>query len=98
MTQVTWRAPDQLVDRVRVAARQQGRSVNEFVTRVLDAATDPDLTDDASQQVRERLARAGLLAQPGPPVSRPDPEAAATARRMAGRGTPLAELVGHGRE
>ncbi len=64
---MTWRAPDELVARVRRAANQRGSSINEFVTRVLDAATDPELTDDESLRVRERLAAAGLLAPVGPP-------------------------------
>ncbi|MGQ0718430.1 MAG: transcriptional regulator [Pseudonocardiales bacterium] len=98
MTQLTWRAPDELVARVRRAADQRGSSVNEFVTRVLDAATDPELTDDESLRVRERLAAAGLLAPVGPPRPRPAGDDLAGARRRAGQGHPLADLVRDGRE
>jgi hypothetical protein len=98
MTQVTWRAPDELVARVRRAADQRGSSVNEFVTRVLDAATDPELTDDESLRIRERLAAAGLLAPVGPPRPRPAADDLAGARRRAGQGHQLADLVREGRE
>jgi len=44
--------------------------------------------------VRERLARAGLLAAGKPRTgARPNPEALARARAAAGQGTPLAEIV-----
>ncbi|MGH3549259.1 MAG: transcriptional regulator [Pseudonocardiaceae bacterium] len=98
MTQVTWRAPDELVARVRRAADQRGSSINEFVTRVLDAATDPELTDDESLRVRERLAAAGLLAPVGAPWPRPAEDDVASARRRAGQGHQLAELVHDSRE
>lgn len=98
MAQVTWRAPEELVARVRRAAHQHGRSLNEFVTRVLDAATDPELTDDESLRIRERLAAADLLAPTGPPRPRPAEEDLARARRRAGQGHPLADLVRDGRE
>jgi predicted transcriptional regulator len=97
MAQVTWRAPDELVDRVRQAAEAQKRSVNEFLTRLAEAATNPDLADDDATRTRERLARAGLLVPPGPPRPRPDPDAVAAARADAGSGTPLSELVSNGR-
>lgn len=98
MAQVTWRAPDELVARVRRAADQRGSSVNQFVTRVLDAATDPELTDDESIRVRERLAAADLLASAGPPRSRPADDDIARARHRAGQGRQLADLVRDGRE
>lgn len=98
MAQVTWRAPDELVARVRRAANQRGSSINEFVTRVLDAATDPELTDDESLRVRERLAAAGLLAPVGPPRPRPPGDDLAGARRRAGQGHRLADVVRDDRE
>ncbi|MDN5860361.1 MAG: transcriptional regulator [Pseudonocardia sp.] len=97
MVQVTWRASDELVDRVRLAAAAQRRSLNDYLTRLAEAATDPDLADDESSRTRERLARAGLLAQPGPPRQRPDRGAVAAARAAAGRGTPLSDLVADNR-
>lgn len=48
--------------------------------------------------LRERLALAGLLVPPAMPRRRPDPAAVALARRRAGRGTPLSDLVAEGRE
>lgn len=98
MGQISWRAPDELVTRVRRAADQRGSSINEFVTRVLDAATDPELTDDVSLRVRERLDAAGLLAPIGPPRPRPSEDDVAGARRKAGQGHPLADLVSDSRE
>jgi hypothetical protein len=93
MSQITWRAPDELVEKVRRAAEQQGRSVNEYLSRLAEAAVNPDLADDELQRVRERLARAGLVATTGSPRRRPEPRALAAARRRAGSGTPLSELV-----
>jgi hypothetical protein len=97
MAQVTWRATEELVDRVRVAAAAQNRSVNEYLTRLAEAATDPDLAGDDAARTRERLARAGLLVAAGPPRPRPDPDAVAAARAAAGGGTPLSELIADGR-
>ncbi len=93
MSQVSWRASDELVERVRTAARQRGSSLNEFMTAVLDAATDPDLAGDEAARVRERLAAAGLLTAPAPRTGRPDPAEVAAARGRAGRGKSLSEIV-----
>lgn len=97
MAQVTWRTTEVLAARVRSAADQRGISINEFITRVLDAATNPELTDDESVRVRERLAAAGLLAPAGPPRPRPAAEDLASARHRAGHGRPLSDLVRDGR-
>lgn len=95
MAQVTWRLSDELMDRVRLAAAAQRRSVNEYLTRLAEAATNPDLAEDDAARTRERLARAGLLVVPeeAQPRRRPDPGAVAAARAAAGRGTSLSELV-----
>jgi plasmid stability protein len=94
MGQLTIRADDGLLHRVRAAAAARGSSMNEYVTGVLDAATNPDLAGDEAQRVRERLAAAGLLDVPShPATARPSPARAAAARRAAGAGTTLAELV-----
>ena len=93
MGQMTWRAPDDLLEQVRRIAEQHGWSMNELVTRVLRAATDPENADDESQRLRERLDRSGLLAPAGAPRTRPDAARVDAARRAAGRGTPLSDLV-----
>ena len=71
--------------------------MNEFLTQVLRAVTDPESGGSEAERVRERLARAGLLAPPGNVRTRPPAEAVARARQAAGTGTPLAEIVSRGR-
>ena len=97
MTQVTWRAPESLVERVRRAAKDQGRSLNDYLTVVLTAATDPELATSEAARVRERLAAAGLLVPPTRAAARPDAEAVGRARASAGRGVPLSDFVSDGR-
>jgi hypothetical protein len=97
MQQVTWRAPEGLLQRVRAVAARQGYSVNEFLTRVLDAATDPDLAGTEAERVRERLSQAGVLVVPAPVSRRPDPHQVAEARRRAGAGASLADIVSRDR-
>lgn len=97
MAQMSWRSSDELADRVRRAARACGRSMNDYVTAVLDAATDPDLAGDEATALRERLARAGLLAPAGRPRTRPAPADVVRARAAASGGTPLSSLVEQGR-
>jgi len=98
MAMFTWRADDQLLARVRAVAAAAGHSsTNAFVTVVLDAATNPDLAGDDAARLRERLARAGVLAPAGPPRRRPSAQAVARAQAAASGGTPLAELVSEGR-
>lgn len=90
---ITWRSPDALAERVRAAAAERGWSINEFLTRVLDAATDPDLAGSEVERMRARLSQAGLLTVPRPAAQRPDPERVDEARRRAGAGTALADIV-----
>jgi hypothetical protein len=97
MGQMTWRAPDALLERVRQVAQEWGWSMNEYVSRVLEAATDPEHAGDETTQLKERLSRAGLLAPEGPPRVRPPHDDIAEARRAAGHGTPLERLVTEGR-
>lgn len=97
MSQVTWRASDDLIERVKSVAAQQHRSMNDYVTWVLRAAVDPEFASDGAERTRERLRRAGVLAPAGEPRSRPDPAAVAEARREASGGSSLADLVGEGR-
>lgn len=93
MAQVTWRAPDESVERVRQTGLQEGRSLNEDLTRPARAATDPALAASDVERLRERLAHAGLLAPHGERRRRPGKSEVAAARRRAGHGTPLADLV-----
>ncbi len=95
MSQITVRMSDQLAADVRAAAEARGSSMNAFVTAVLRAAVDPDTAEPGIAQLRERLARAGLLAErrARPRGSRPDPGAVSGARRRAGEGTSLSALV-----
>lgn len=93
MRQVTWRADDQLIDRVRRASRDRGWSLNEYLTRVLDVATDPARAGSSMERLRQRLAAADLLEVDGPPRVAPAPQDVAEARRRAGEGTSLSDLV-----
>jgi hypothetical protein len=98
MAQVSWRAPDELVAQVKAVAAREGRSLNEYLTRVLTAVVDPDTADDELAGLRERLARAGILAPPTAPVAAPDPVEVAEARReVAAGGVRVSDLVSDGR-
>lgn len=94
---MSWRSSDELAERVRLAAKASGRSMNEYVTAVLEATTDPDLADDEAEALRARLARAGLLAPPGRPRTRPSRASVERARAAASRGTSLSGLITEGR-
>lgn len=99
MVQLTLRIEEELARRLKLVAAAQGRSVNAYAGAVLRAAVDPDLAGDESERVRERLARAGLLADVTPIAGRgPDAKALERARRAAGRGRSLSELVSEGRD
>jgi hypothetical protein len=97
MAQMSWRSSDELAERVRRAAKAGGRSMNSYVTAVLDAATDPGLAGDEAAALRERLDQAGLLAPGGSPRARPAAADSARAGAAALRGTPLSTLVEQGR-
>jgi Arc-like DNA binding domain len=94
---MTWRSDDELIERVRDAARANGRSMNDYVTAVLDAATNPDLAEGDAERLRARLQRAGLLASSVERRKRPSAAEVSRARAAAGRGTPLSELVARDR-
>lgn len=98
MAQVSWRADDRLVERVKLAATNSGRSMNEFVTLVLDVATDPARAGTEAERVRERLQHAGLLATPVRSANqRPSRAAIEAASHRAASGSALADLVSEGR-
>lgn len=94
---MSWRTSEELAARVRQAATASGRSMNQYVTAVLDAATDPDLAGDEALGLRERLARAGLLAPGGTARTRPPPADFERARDAGSARTPLSTLVEQGR-
>ena len=94
MQQVTWRADKELVARVKLRAQEQQVSMNEFLTRIAQAATDPSTSSSAVEEIRARLKLAGLLSDfRAPGVEPPGEEEFAAARKRAGQGTPLSELV-----
>jgi hypothetical protein len=98
MQQVTLRLTDELAARLKDVAAERGDSMNAYASAVLAAAVDPDLAGDEVARVRERLARAGLLAAaPRRAGRRPDDAAIRRARRAAGKGRRLSDLVGEGR-
>jgi len=93
MHQFTLRLSDELARQLKRAAADHGRSVNAYCQAVLEAATDPAYAGADADKLRERLARAGLLAPPGRPRRRPARAEVERARRAAGRGRPLADIV-----
>jgi predicted transcriptional regulator len=98
MVQLTLRVPDELANDLKRVASARGQSVNALAIQVLAAAVDPELADDPGQRLRERLARAGLLADIAP-LDRepPNEDAVQRARGAAGRGKPLTDYVSEGR-
>ena len=98
MPQLTIRADEELVARVKQTAAREGRSMNEWATLVLRAATDPEAAGTEIERIRERLRLAGVLAEHQPlPGSPPDPELVRAAGRRAAGGTPLSEYISEGR-
>jgi hypothetical protein len=72
--------------------------MNDYVTSVLDAATDPNLAGTAAERLRERLGTAGLLAAPSRISGRrPAPDAVAAAGARAAAGRPVGEFISDGR-
>jgi plasmid stability protein len=94
VAQLSLRLADDLAKEVKMRAAASGRSVNGWIVAVLRAAVDPELADSEAERIRARLARAGLLVVPtGTASARPEPTRLQAARRAAGRGTPLSQLV-----
>lgn len=93
--QLTLRIDPALAADLKLAAQREGQSVNAFATAVLGAVVDPDFAGTQSERIRERLARAGLLATDLPEDNREpiDADALRAARRAAARGTSLSDLV-----
>lgn len=94
MGQLNVRADDELLAEVKRRAERAGTSTNRWVVRLLAAAVNPDLADDETERLRERLARAGLLEEPEAPAGmRPDDGRIADAGRRAAVGTPISDLI-----
>lgn len=93
--QVTLRLDDELAGQLKRAAAARGQSVNAFAGAVLGAAVDPDLAGDEIDRLRERLDQAGLLAVYADRTSYepPSEQALAAARRQAGMGRPLSDIL-----
>jgi predicted HicB family RNase H-like nuclease len=49
---MTWRVSDELLEQVRRHAQRQGRSLNEWATTVMTAATDPAYAGDEAAALR----------------------------------------------
>jgi uncharacterized protein (DUF1778 family) len=98
MRQLTLRVPEELAERLKVAARDREDSVNGYAVKVLSAAVDPDLASDEITGLKERLAQAGLLLTPERvPTKRSTAGALSRARAAAGAGRPLSDFVIEGR-
>jgi plasmid stability protein len=98
MRQLTLRVPEELAERLKVAAGDHEVSVNGYAVKVLSAAVDPDLAGDEITGLKERLARAGLLLTPERiSTKHPSARALSRARAAAGRGRPLSDFVTEGR-
>ena len=93
MGQVTWRVPDDVLERVRAQATERGRSLNEWLTVVMTAAADPASAGSEGEALRERLTRAGLLETSDRRARRPAADPVASARAAAGRGELASEIV-----
>ncbi len=101
MRQLTLRVPDELAEDLKAAAAQHGESVNALAVKGLTALVDPDAAGEGIERLRERLRRAGLLAEwkPERPIVRPPEDEVARARAAAGRGKHLlSDLVSAGRD
>jgi len=96
--QVTIRADEDLIERIKRTAAAQGRSMNEWANLVFRAATDPDASGSDIERIRERLRHAGLLSEHTPlPGHGPDPALVRAAGRRAAVGKPLSEIVSEDR-
>jgi hypothetical protein len=61
MEELTLELDDQLMSRMRCSADRRGLSLNEYVTWVVRVAVGAEPSSDEDQELRARLAEAGLL-------------------------------------
>ncbi|WP_017582696.1 hypothetical protein [Nocardiopsis valliformis] len=64
MEELTLELDDQLMSRMRCSADRRGLSLNEYVTWVVRVAVGAEPSADEDQELRARLAEAGLLNSP----------------------------------
>ncbi len=96
--QVTIRADEDLIERVKRSAAAAGRSMNEWANLVFRAATDPEAAGSEIERIRERLRNAGVLAEQEPLAGHaPEPDLVRAAGARAATGRPLSEYVSEGR-
>lgn len=97
--QITWRADEALIARLRLHADHHGLSMNEFITQVMSAVTDPTFAASPAEQVRERLRSAGLLVELTHDDTDTDIDWDEVERAgiRAARGRPLSQIVIEGR-
>jgi hypothetical protein len=94
MVQLTLRVPDDLAADLKRVAATRGTSVNALATETLSAIVDPAFAGGLDRQLRERLARAGLLADTAATTGvPPSEESLREARAAAGRRRPLSDYV-----
>lgn len=97
--QITIRASADFVVRVKQAAAAEGKSMNEYVTHLIEVAVDPSRATTEDERLVARLRAAGLLSENwGPPVERPDPNLVAAAKKRARRGRSAHEYVSMDRD
>lgn len=98
MAQISLRIPDELADDLKSEARNQKLSLNGYLTFVLRTATDPEFAGNEADQLRDRFRRAGMLSEWSKPIGeRASREELAEARRKAGEGANLSDLVAEDR-
>ena len=99
MAQLTIRLDDDLADVCKRVAAQEGESLNGWVVKVLRLSTDPDHEPTGIERTRERLRRAGVLAEfPRATHERPPADRLAEAAAAGGRGTPSEVLIRRDRD
>lgn len=92
--QITIRTTPDLVLRVKAAAAAEGKSMNEFVSHLIEVAVDPSRATSEDERLVARLRAAGLLSENwGPPIAGPDPELLARAQAKLRGARPAHEYV-----
>jgi hypothetical protein len=99
MAQITVRLDEELAAAAKRVAAQEGVSLNGWMVMVVRMATDPDFEPTGVERTRERLRRAGVLAEwPRSTKNRPPAELLAEAGAAGGRGTPSEVLIRQDRD